>query len=463
MTTTGWRRFSGEGVGARVGRSMFWTVTGFGTSQALRLASNLVLTRLLFPEAFGLMALVTVLLGGLMMFSDIGISPAIQQNPRGDDPAFLDTAWTIQVARGVLLWGAACLLAWPVAAFYDAPGLLQLLPVAGLSLVVAGFTPTRFETASRHLQIGRATMVGIGAQVVGLGLTIALAWAMGSVWALAIGMVLSETVRQIMLHGLLPGHVNRLSYEREAASELIAFGKWIFLSTICGFLVVQGDRLILGRYLSLDMLGIYSIGFFLASFPIMLGSTAMERLMIPIYRMRPPQQSEDNFRAIRRMRMALSGGLMLLVAVLALGGPILVTLLYDPRYQAAGGIVVLISCVVMLQIIALTYDRAALAAGDARGFFWLLAWRSGLQTLFFIAGAELGGLVGALVGQALSVFAIYPLQLRIARRHGAWDGWHDLLFGGLALALAATALWINQDALGALFNDVAQTERMMPS
>ena len=51
-------KFSGDGLGARIMRSAALTVFGFGASQALRLASNLILTRLLFPEAFGVMVLV---------------------------------------------------------------------------------------------------------------------------------------------------------------------------------------------------------------------------------------------------------------------------------------------------------------------------------------------------------------------------------------------------------------------
>lgn len=71
--------------------------------QLIRLGSNLILTRLLFPEAFGLMALVQTFMTGLAMFSDIGIGPSIIQNRRGEDPDFLNTAWTIQIGRGVML------------------------------------------------------------------------------------------------------------------------------------------------------------------------------------------------------------------------------------------------------------------------------------------------------------------------------------------------------------------------
>ena len=144
----------GDGLAARATRSSAWTIFGHGTAQVIRLATNLILTRLLFPEAFGLMALVTVILIGLWLFSDAGVGPAIMQNRRGDEPNFLDTAWTIQTVRGGGLWLLTCALAQPAAAFYDAPMLKGLLPVAGLSLLIGGFSPTKLETANRHLAVG---------------------------------------------------------------------------------------------------------------------------------------------------------------------------------------------------------------------------------------------------------------------------------------------------------------------
>ncbi len=117
---------------ARALRSIAWLAMRYGGTQGLRLASNLILTRILFPEAFGLMALVAMVTTGISLFSDIGLGPAISQNPRGDDPEFLDTAWVMQVIRGVGLWLVTCLLALPVAQFYGEPDLALYLPIAGL-------------------------------------------------------------------------------------------------------------------------------------------------------------------------------------------------------------------------------------------------------------------------------------------------------------------------------------------
>ena len=81
----------------------------------IRFARSLILTRLLFPEAFGLMTLVGAVMYGLAMVSDAGIAAAIVRDKRGDDSDFLDAVWTLQVCRGLLLWGGACALAYPLA------------------------------------------------------------------------------------------------------------------------------------------------------------------------------------------------------------------------------------------------------------------------------------------------------------------------------------------------------------
>ena len=81
----------------------FWTILEYGSGMALRVVSSLVLTRLLIPAYFGEMTLLMTLITGLTLLSDIGVSQSVIQAPRGDDPDFLNTAWTIQLIRGIVL------------------------------------------------------------------------------------------------------------------------------------------------------------------------------------------------------------------------------------------------------------------------------------------------------------------------------------------------------------------------
>lgn len=438
------------GLMARALRSSAITVLGFGAQQAIRLASNLILTRLLFPEAFGMMAIVSVFLMGLAMFSDLGVGPSIMGSRRGDEPAFLNTAWTIQIARGVALWLIACALTWPVAAFYGEPDLLWYLPVAALTPLINGFNPTRLETANRHLQAGRVTLIEIAVQIVGIVAAVALALLTRSVWALVVSGLIAALAHLVLLDLLLKGPRNRLHWEPAAARELIHFGKWIFLSTFCGFAIGQADKVILGHYLSLGDFGLYNIAFFLASFPWMLGGMVMRRVLIPVYRDSPPAASAANFARVRRMRAAALAALSGLVLILALAGPWLVEMLYDDRYHAAGGIVVLIAVVQMPALVILTCDQATLAAGQSRRFFVLTLVRAATVSLGILAGWHLGGLAGAILGQGIGNLAAYPALAWLNRPQRAWDPALDAAFGLVAIVIGVAAFWLNSDILSAM-------------
>ena len=434
----------------RAMRSSAITVMGFAGSQVIRLASNLILTRLLFPEAFGVMAMVSVFLMGLAMFSDVGVGPAIMQSKRGDDDDFLNTAWTIQIIRGFSLYAVAVILCWPVSQYYGEPSLLYFLPVAALTLIIQGFNPTRLESANRHLLAGRVTIIDIATQLVGIITAVVLAWIFHSVWALVISGLLSMLAQLYFLNRFLPGLPNRLRWEKPAANELINFGKWVFLSTICGFAISQADKVIIGRYLSTYDFGIYNIGFFLASFPMMMGGVVTHRVVIPIYRESPPNESRANFLHLRKMRTFATAALMLLVATLVVTGVWLVGVMYDARYQPAGGIVVLIALMQIPAIIAITYDQAALAAGDSRSFFVLAATKAVLVVAGIIIGLQVFGLPGALIGQGVALVAAYPVVVWLATKQGAWDPLHDLGFAGFGVGLGLLALWLQGDALAAL-------------
>jgi O-antigen/teichoic acid export membrane protein len=448
-------QFAGASLKARVIRSSLLTLAGFGGGQLIRLMANLVLTRLLFPEAFGLMALVMVFLMGLGQLSDVGVTPAILQSKRGDDPEFLNTAWTIQVLRGFGLWLVACLAAWPMAAIYDEPQLQQLLPVSALTLLIAGFRPTRMATANRHLMLGRVTVIDLSVQILGVAVALVLAWWTGSVWALVISGVVGALAEVILNGAFLPGSRNRLCWEKPAARELIRFGKWVFLATVCGFVYSQADKILIGKWLSLDAFGIYNIGFFLASFPMLLGGVVTQKILIPIYREAPPQQNRANFLKLRKMRFAVTGALLVMVAVLAACGVWLVDLMYDPRYAAAGMVVVLLACAQMPMLIGQTYDQAALAAGESRSFFMLALARAVLMVVCILIGLNSAGLIGALIGQGAAFLLAYPVVVWLARRMGAWDPLHDAIYAAVALVLAAGALWLNWPRIVALSTSLA--------
>ena len=136
-----------------------------------------------------------------------------------------------------------------------------------------------------------------------------------------------------------------------------------------------------------------------------------------------------------------------LLLVMALTGPWLVGVLYDPRYALGGAIVTLLAVAQIPQIIGMSYDQAALAAGDSRRFFVVSATRAVLQIALLITGVSLFGLVGAIAGIGLAHVLTHPVIIWLARTHDAWDMRHDIVFALGAGSIGALAIWLHRDAV----------------
>src|ERR1700691_4124047 len=98
-----------------------WTTGAYGLGQLLRIATNIALARFLAPEIFGIMVIVNALKYGVDLIADVGIGQNLIYNKNAEDPEFYNTAWTLQLIRGLLLFIAGIAAALPVAALYHAP------------------------------------------------------------------------------------------------------------------------------------------------------------------------------------------------------------------------------------------------------------------------------------------------------------------------------------------------------
>lgn len=444
-------KMGGNGLRQRAMRGAVISLGGTAGHQVMRLLSNLALTRLLFPEAFGLMALMQTFMIGLQMFSDIGLRPSIIQNPRGEEPDFLNTAWTLQVTRGVVLWLGACALAWPVAEMYHEPQIMWLLPVVGLNAVIAGFTTTKTAVANRQIQLGLQTTLGLVNQALAMLIMVAIALIWPSVWALVLGGLASSVLNVVSGHVFMPGVSNRFRWEPGAARELMSFGKFIFLSTIAAFLIEQGDKLVLGRVVSLSDLGVYNIALFLAVFPAMLGNILAQRILFPLYRELRPSAGEENRRKINRARSLLTGGMIAMMGSVAILGVWLIDLLYDDRYHFAGPMLIVAALSQIPVAMTTGNGQLLLAEGNSRDFSRLVVIRGVISFAALILLIWQLGLFGALLAKGLVIVLTYPLQVRYLRPYKGNDLRRDAIFAGISVVVAAIALTLNWPEVQELF------------
>lgn len=422
-------------------RGASWSFVGYGTSQFLRLGSNLVLTRLLFPEVFGLSALVTVFLVGLQMFSDVGIGPSIIQNDRGDEPVFLNTAWTIQVFRGIAVWICACLGAIPFANFYDEPQLSSLIMVSGFSAVISGFNSTSLFTANKHLDLKGLTLIEIGSQLGALCVMIVWAIFSPTVWVVVAGGLVGSTLKMFASHLLLSGIKNTFTWDPKSLKELLRFGQWIFISTIIGFTLGNADSLIMGKFLSFEELGVFSVAAMIAKVVEKIYSRLSNQVLFPIYSKLKHLSAEDLRKRIKRVRLSVMCLLLPPLWILVILGDKIIAILYDPRYHEAGWMLQILSSGYIV-LISSAIGPFYLAFGNSFLFMQLLAIKAFLLLGALFVGGYFFGAPGLIVGMAATHILFYPVQVIAYRRYNLWIPVMDFLAFLVSLFVIFIGLWL---------------------
>jgi O-antigen/teichoic acid export membrane protein len=313
-----------------------WTAGFFSVGLLLRLVSNIILARLLAPELFGIMQVVYSLRTGVELISDVGISQNLIHNKNANDPDFYNTAWTLQLIRGVLLWLIFCAAALPIAAFYQSSIFSFVIPVAALSIVINGFTSTSHTLVLKRLEYGRRAAFDSIVAVASSVTQIIFAFYSPTIWALVFGSIFGTTIYAISSHFLLSDIKQKFFISKRYALHILSFGKWIFASSIIYFLSTNFDRLYLAKTIPLELLGVYGIA---RVFSELLSSAVLQlsgSVIFPFvssHSHMPRSELHAQLAPIRLKFLLLAG---LGFSLFAATADLLINLLYDQRYQAAG-------------------------------------------------------------------------------------------------------------------------------
>ncbi len=421
----------------RILRAGSWTVFAYGCTLLLRLGSSLILTRLLAPEAFGLIAIVSTIVTVASLLSDIGIRQSIVHSTHGDEPLMLNTAWTMQILRGALIWSVCCLVAlglhgagqsdWLTAgSVYASPALPLLLALGTLQSVIVGFETTKRFTADRRIDQKRVVLIELGAMFINIASAIILAWYFRSVWAIVGGGLIAAVCSVTAGHLWLHGHRNRLAWDRGFARQIFDFGKWILASSLLYVLAVNGDKLLLGVWVTPAVLGCYAIGQNLAQILELAVGRVFSQVASPAFAdvMRnSPQRLREVY-----LRMRLPFDVMFISAAgfLFAIGPWLVGLMYDPRYAEAGTVLQILSFALIIARYGVsTGAYLALQAPHAQAVMNLV------RVIAFFALVPLAyrlyGVHGAYWAIALSPAAMAPVVWWFDRRYGLLSWRHEVL------------------------------------
>ena len=434
---------SPDNLKAKAINGSIWTLSGYGASQLLRLASNVILAKLLFPEAFGLMMLVTIFVQGIGMFSDIGTGQSIIQNKRGDQPAFLNTAWTMQIVRGFCIWLIACLGASTYAKLFDEPDLSTLIPIAGLVAVISGFNSTALATSNRKLMLKKITVLNFLTQL--LSVIVMIVWVLISptVWGLVAGGIISAFFKMVMTHLWLQDNFrNKIYFEKEAANQLFKFGKWILFSTALTFFTLQIDRLLLGYFMDATMLGVYSIAAMFTMVSQSLIQKLSSKVLFPSYSEIIREGSEKRlYKVLIKTRIIMISGTWLLSITLIILGSRLIGILYDERYADATWMIQILPIGALVGILSLSYQNVMLAKGRSSLITLILGVQLIIQIIAITVGYYLNNITGIIIGYTMVGWILYPLNAFLANKIKVWQP--EIDFPVIILAIVFVVFYSN--------------------
>ena len=421
----------------RVIRASGWAIGGHFINQVLRLAGNLILTRLLFPEAFGLMAIVQSVIVGLIMLSDVGIESSIIQNERGHEAVFVNTAWTIQVIQGVFIWLGLCMLAPLAASFYAQPILTSLLPVVGIGAVLGGLESTKLALASRTLALKKRVLVETGSYALGLLVTILWAWIDHSIWSLVGGGLFGALVKTAASHFIPEGARNKFTWEKDSVKALFGFGQWVLVSSTLTFLAGEGSKLLIAAFLGVKLLAFFTLASTMSLIIWQITQQLSSKALFPAYsavvRDRPERLRVVAARS--RLLIIVPGWLVALFFVL--WGDRFMWMLYDPRYTDSGYMLQMLAMGNLIGAIGGSYAGLLWAKGMVRINTMLLAGQIILQVLGMVVGNYFWKERGVILSVAVVNWLIYPMQAYVHAKIGLWEPKIDFPFIAISVVVVA--------------------------
>ncbi len=402
-----------QNLTAKLLGSSAWLTIEYVIGQALRLVSNVIISRILFPEAFGIMALVMVFLQGLEMLSDVGIRGAIIKSDNREEPTFLDTAWTIQVVRGCILFIAVLPLAPIYAQSFNEPQLVGLIMASAAINLIHGISPTKGILAGIAMQHKLLVSIRLIAVIAGTVATIISALLTHSIWSFILGAAVTNIVRVSLLYTIVPGRLNRFRFNKTASKDIFGFSMWVFMSSAASFGVNQLDKIIIGNFLGVKMLGLYNVAFFISSAPKLLFDSINSRIGQPLY----STKSNASLDKIQKFQAVSIGGASLALLIMSLISPFIIQFLYDERYIISAYISPFIAISLIPSILTATYSIALLAKGASRlvTTYMLIKFSIQLPLMYILISKY--HLLGMIIALPLTEVLAYPVLIYYSKKH----------------------------------------------
>jgi lipopolysaccharide exporter len=397
---------------------LFATAVSFGAQAAIRLGASLILTRILRPEAYGIIAIVTSIGYVVALLGDIAVTVSLVRHEHGETTNYLNTAWTLRLGRGLLNTVLMFFAAPLIANLYHTAELVMPLRAYSLWFLIAPLESMSFPLAIRRRNSRIIVYSELVATAIATIFSLAYCYYARTYWGMIYGILLNRLLVTVMSYAFYRDVRPRLMIDRGAARELLRLTRYAVPSSLVTIGMNQFDKAIFLRLFDLPLLGVFGLASSIAA-PVDSLINKVSQLVLYPRCAHDFRTAPDRF-AVRYYTRNTSLYMSILALPAAIGGaaPLLVHLLYDPRYAQAGTILEAFMVRSSLLSLAGAAECMLIAAGELQAQLHGNIVRAVSVVAGTLAGYYLAGFMGFVYGAVLSVLPQLLYYLWLQRRKG---------------------------------------------
>ncbi len=408
-----WRnqRFAVTEVRSKLATGAAWVIGARLLSNFAAFVGMLALARLLLPEDFGIVAIALTATAIISSLTEISVSAALVHLRKVEDDHF-HSAWTLSMARSLVLSAILAGLAWPITWAYDDTRLLPLMLVMAGITIISGLANPRLAIFARELSFWQDAMLNLGGRVTGLIVSVSIAWVFRSYWAIVAGQAATVAFTILLGYLLMPYRPRVRFYDLR---RMFAFSGWLSLQQAINTLNWRSDPLLISFFAGPTALGHYTVGDNLASLPTREALAPLSNMLFPGLS-RVAGDPTALRAAYIRVQSLLSMVAFPMGFGLALVAEPLMMLALGERWSSAVPVVQVLAGIFAVQTLSSALQPLAMAMGQTRMLFLRDCVNFAIRVPLMVAGVMLGGLMGAVFARCLSGLISTAIGISLVNR-----------------------------------------------
>jgi O-antigen/teichoic acid export membrane protein len=339
-------------------------VAGNGLSALSSFLRNIIIARLISVEDFGIASIFALTMTAVEVAGNLSVDKIIIQDKNGDDESFQSSGHAFIILRGLISGIMLFLSAEYVADFFNVPETAWAFEILSLITIIKGFMHLDYARFQREMNFRPIVIIETLPQIIILLLSIPLTLWLKS-YAAVVWLLLISTILTVTLSHIYAKRKYLISWNTSTIKRIYKFGWPLLINGLLMLVILQGDKAIVGRAYSMEVLGWYSAAFILTLSPALIIAKILTSMMLPWLARSKDDSQLFTVRSELALNYFLMSGLILSLSFTLIGAE-LVTLLFGVDYAAGSKIIALLAFMQFVRIAKAGPILVAMSAGDTK-------------------------------------------------------------------------------------------------